>query len=645
MDIGDPRIPTIFDLLGSISTREVVNEKQEISGLSVKLLTIRAEEGDAVAQAELGWRLYEGRGCPRDYVVAAAWMQRAADQENSDALNRLGICHENGRGVPRNTVKARELFERAIKAGNVKAAVNLAELLRTEVSGVAQDHLRSRELVAWAAAKGLSRAVSILGVYEECGVGAPPNVDQAIRLYREAAELGEAGALVNLSLLYEDEAARRPREGIVVELLQQAAERGDARGMSMLAVKYAEGEGVDKDLVRAEQLFRAAAETGDADAQYILACELLEGRLLEADNLEGMRWLNAAADQVHPDALFELGRRAIAGKLSEQLTPDDLKLLLRSAELDCAEALVLVGRILSHRKTKFRDKQRALEYFRRASALGDSSGHFWLGVALLDQARKPTDYQEGRDCLRKAAEQGDRDAQHLLGVSLARKEHGEIDLVEAESWLRMAVENGDGRARSSLRRIRMARLPYWKWRVPVSISIGAAFLIVHTVNRGFDFDVQFFGLYLSIQLIGMLILVSIVLVAGWKWDVADALAKETEADVELLMGTILRKPWRLLQLPAEDGFFLLPLLYLGISPLSALIAALGFGFIHYPEKPARTCWVISIIIFFIALFVLPYGIWTVIAGHATLDLSLLAIWGLTHRDRFLKLLNEHQRPK
>jgi len=101
--------------------------------------------------------------------------------------------------------------------------------------------------------------------------------------------------------------------------------------------------------------------------------------------------------------------------------------------------------------------------------------------------------------------------------------------------------------------------------------------------------------------------------------------KEADATRERLLEELKQKPWRFLLIPAEDGFFLLPLLHIGISPVSAAVAALLFAAMHYPMFRWRYCVPKGIAYFFVALYVLPHGIWSVIIAHLLVDLALLGL--------------------
>lgn len=66
-----------------------------------------AEQGDAVAQAELGSLYHQGRGVAQNYAQAVLWYREAADQGNAVAQFSLGELYGMGReGVGQNNILA-----------------------------------------------------------------------------------------------------------------------------------------------------------------------------------------------------------------------------------------------------------------------------------------------------------------------------------------------------------------------------------------------------------------------------------------------------------------------------------------------------------------------------------------------------------
>jgi hypothetical protein len=95
--------------------------------------------------------------------------------------------------------------------------------------------------------------------------------------------------------------------------------------------------------------------------------------------------------------------------------------------------------------------------------------------------------------------------------------------------------------------------------------------------------------------------------------------EEPKASNDRIDRMITEKPWRLLLIPAEDGLFLLPLLYIGITSLSAAVAATLFAAMHYPLFSWKYCVPKGIAYFFVAMLILPAGIWSVVVAHLLVD--------------------------
>ena len=65
-----------------------------------------AEQGDAVAQFNLGVMYYGGEGVPQDYEEALRWYKLAAEQGYAVAQGNLGSSYSKGEGVTQDYVLA-----------------------------------------------------------------------------------------------------------------------------------------------------------------------------------------------------------------------------------------------------------------------------------------------------------------------------------------------------------------------------------------------------------------------------------------------------------------------------------------------------------------------------------------------------------
>ena len=65
-----------------------------------------ADQGDAIAQYNLGLMYAYGEGVPEDDAEAVRWYRLAADQGHAGAQYNLGVMYANGRGVPEDDAEA-----------------------------------------------------------------------------------------------------------------------------------------------------------------------------------------------------------------------------------------------------------------------------------------------------------------------------------------------------------------------------------------------------------------------------------------------------------------------------------------------------------------------------------------------------------
>lgn len=76
-----------------------------------------AEQGNAIAQFNLGMIFAKGLGAPQDYREAVKWYGKAAEQGVAFAQSTLGLMFEGGLGVPEDKVLAYALYNLSA-AGN-----------------------------------------------------------------------------------------------------------------------------------------------------------------------------------------------------------------------------------------------------------------------------------------------------------------------------------------------------------------------------------------------------------------------------------------------------------------------------------------------------------------------------------------------
>ena len=92
---------------------------------AVHEILIKAEQGDAEAQYNLGVSYYNGEGVAQDYAEAVKWWRKAAEQGYADAQYNLGLSYYT---KFYQQDKALELFKAAARQGHKEAQKTLITL-------------------------------------------------------------------------------------------------------------------------------------------------------------------------------------------------------------------------------------------------------------------------------------------------------------------------------------------------------------------------------------------------------------------------------------------------------------------------------------------------------------------------------------
>ncbi len=85
-----------------------------------------ANDGHAKAQNNLGILYRRGFGVEQDYVTAAGWYRKAAEQDFAKAQFNLGLLYKRGQGVRKDDVKAAAWYARAAENGYARAQYVIA---------------------------------------------------------------------------------------------------------------------------------------------------------------------------------------------------------------------------------------------------------------------------------------------------------------------------------------------------------------------------------------------------------------------------------------------------------------------------------------------------------------------------------------
>lgn len=176
---------------------------------AVALLHKAAEQGDAIAQFQLGGKYENGyvwEGVSQDYQQALSWYRKAAEQGHAKAQYRLG-----------------QIFETGLVAHSSESAL---KWMLEKNQSVKQDHA------------------------------------QAMIWYRRAAEQGLANAQFNLGRMYANHKVMGHDDTQAVIWYRKAAEQGHVGAQNNLGTMFYNGHGVTQDYSKALIWFEKAAEQG-----------------------------------------------------------------------------------------------------------------------------------------------------------------------------------------------------------------------------------------------------------------------------------------------------------------------------------------------------------------------------------------------
>jgi len=121
--------------------------------------------------------------------------------------------------------------------------------------------------------------------------------EDAVRLYRKAAEQGYAPAQNSLGYCYDEGLGVPQNYEEAVKWYRKAADQGHAKAQCNLGECYFYGEGVNQNKEEAEKWYLKAAEHGAAEAQYSLGYCYQYGQGVRKNKAEARKWYQKAADQ------------------------------------------------------------------------------------------------------------------------------------------------------------------------------------------------------------------------------------------------------------------------------------------------------------------------------------------------------------
>lgn len=303
-----------------------------------------AAAGHGEAQFYLAYALDSGQGMRQNRAEALNWLLRSAEGGFLLSQVALGKKYLKGDGIAPNPGEALRWLGQGAQAGNLEAMLVLGlALLEGEVLAANPQQARPllEEVAAAGAGQGQARASYALATMAEQGIGQSADLQQAVKLYRQATaqqqrQDGPAGQrLGQLAIAGRLDGMMAPHRMVpwVAGVAQQTNENDATEAGHMAAVAWLRKQAeaglrpaqsalgqwlIAGDPAEAAQWLRRAAEAGETEAQHQLGRLYIQGSGVAQDYVSAHKWLNVAAAGGSSAALET---RAVVADL---MTPDQV---------------------------------------------------------------------------------------------------------------------------------------------------------------------------------------------------------------------------------------------------------------------------------------------------------------------------------
>ncbi len=157
---------------------------------------------DKTAQYYLGMMHFYGFGVSEDKDLAKKWLEKSAEQGNSDAQSMIGYMYDNGLiSGTKNPVEAFNWYQKSAEQGNATGQINMA-ICYFNGEGTDIDSIEALRYAKLAADQNLPAALNYLAWMYENGRCVEKNLSETYNFYLKSAQLGDAEGQRNLALCY-----------------------------------------------------------------------------------------------------------------------------------------------------------------------------------------------------------------------------------------------------------------------------------------------------------------------------------------------------------------------------------------------------------------------------------------------------------
>lgn len=213
---------------------------------------------DPRAYTQLGIACLQGNGCPEDLALGKAYLDTAVGMGNLQAMRVLSECYLNGYGCRVDTAAAISLLERAADNEDIDAINDLGDVY--EAQGDFKNAVLYYEK---GVAMGSLNSYCNLGYCYEQGQGVVLNSQKAFELYKYAADQGSVRGYMCVANCYLNGIYVEENAAEALAWLTKAAEEGHVVAMYYCGSILENGEdGVPANPKKAKEWYKKAAAAG-----------------------------------------------------------------------------------------------------------------------------------------------------------------------------------------------------------------------------------------------------------------------------------------------------------------------------------------------------------------------------------------------
>ncbi len=244
--------------------------------LAISLLLSGCSLHKGSSEGEKYMQLYEKENQNGNNAQALKYLQLAVEEDNTEALARLGGAYLHGRYGLKSPEKAFPILEDAARAGNTRAMTDLGTMYLYG-TGTKKDYALAFSWLDKAAKAGDMKAPRYLGLIFENGWGKESDNTLAAQYYQEAADRGDITGQYELGRLYEKGMGVTQDYQKAYNLYQKSAARSDIISLPVIMAlgnMLELGLGVEKNMETALDWYRKGAALGDVTAKAKIAAIL-----------------------------------------------------------------------------------------------------------------------------------------------------------------------------------------------------------------------------------------------------------------------------------------------------------------------------------------------------------------------------------